>query len=170
MNFYFQDRVKRSLFHSGLSARCALSSIAVVALLLLSASVASALLSGDASLTYTSYDGSADDPSVPGHRNSMSSNSLVQNYSLLYSSNGPVYNSRVGRYDVALGYNWTALDTSFNSSTQSSADYNKNRGHLLYRGEIDLDPKEVPLRLNAYSRDITRNSITNTSGRGMENF
>lgn len=169
MKFYFEYRVKHSLFRHGLSIRCVLPFVAVLVLLLCSASVSSALVSGDASLSYTSYDGSADAPTGSG-RNSMSSHSLVQNYSLLYSSKGSIYNNRVGRYDVALGYNWTALDTTFNSSTQSSDDYNKTRGHLLYRGEINLDPKNIPFKLNAYSRDMTRNTITNTSGRGMENF
>jgi hypothetical protein len=137
---------------------------------LLVCSIADARLSGDASLTYSSYDGSADDQFVRNRRNSMSSTSLIQNYSLLYSSAGSVYNSRVGHYDVALGYNWTALDTSFKSSTQKDDDYNKTRGHLLYKGEINLDPKEVPFRLNAYSRDMTSNTITNTGGRQIQNF
>lgn len=133
-------------------------------MLLLFSSVASARLSGDASLTYIAYDGHADG-SI-----SMSSNSLVQNYSLLYSSNGPIYNSRVGRYDISLGYNWTALDTTFKSSTQPTENYNVTRGHLLYKGEINLDPKEVPFRLTAFSRDMSRNTITSTRGRGMQNF
>ncbi len=104
----------------------------------------------------------------------MSSSSLVQNYSLLYSSNGTIYNSRVGRYDVSLGYNWTALDTNFKSSTYSEKpfeeEFNKTRGHLLYSGEVNIDPKEVPFKLNAYSRDMTRNSITSSSGSGLQNF
>jgi hypothetical protein len=139
-------------------------------MLILMSSAADAGISGDASLTYTKYDGSANDSAVPGHRNSMSSSSFVQNYSLLYSTAGTIYNSRVGRYDVALGYNLTSIDTSFKSSTDKDEDFNKTRGHILYTGEISLDPKEVPFRLNAYSRDMTRNSIINSSGTGISNF
>lgn len=141
-----------------------LSAAAAAALILFCSSVAGASLSGDASLTYTAYDGHANGS------NSMSSRSLVQNYSLLYSSGGPVYNSRVGNYNVSLGYNWTALDTTLKSSTQPTENYNLSRGHILYKGEINLDPKEIPLRLNAYSRDMTSNSILNSNGIGRENF
>jgi len=100
----------------------------------------------------------------------MSSSSLVQNYSLLYSTNGTIYNSRVGRYDVSLGYNWTSLDTTFKSSTQPTENYSMDRGHILYKGEINIDPKEIPIKLNLYSRDMTSNSITTSTGRGYENF
>lgn len=124
---------------------------------------AAARLSGDASLTYTSYEGQSPSSHV-------SSNSLVQNYSLLYSSEGPLYNSRVGSYDVSLGYNWSALDTTFKSSGQPNDNYNQTRGHLMYNGEIKLDPKEVPFKLNAYSRDMTRNGFTQSSTSGFESF
>lgn len=103
-------------------------------------------------------------------RSRMSSSSLVQNYSVLYSSTGEIYNSRVGHYDVALGYNWTALDTTFKSSSQPDDDYNKTRGHLMFKGEVNIDPKEVPFRLNAYSRDMSNNTISMTNGNGMQNF
>jgi hypothetical protein len=128
---------------------------------------AEALLNGDASLTYSRYDGIGFDQTNPGQRATMTSRSLTQNYSLLYASNGPVYNSRVGSYNVALGYNWTALDTTFTATGEGSDNYSKTRGHLLYKGEITLDPKEVPFRLNAYSRDMTSNSITNSTGRSQ---
>lgn len=167
--FSFKDRVFISFILSRWSALRSLSmGVAMVASFLV-ASVADARLSGDASLTYSSYDGSA--RSVDGtSRNRMSSSSLVQNYSILYSSDGPIYNSRVGRYDISLGYNWSALDTTFKSSTQPNENYNETRGHLLYNGEINLDPKEVPFKLNAYSRDLTRNSFTSSSGQNSQNF
>ena len=141
-----------------------LSSALIFVLLLLCASAANARLSGDASLTYTSYDGRAN-----GSRR-MTSNSLVQNYSLMYSSAGTIYNSRVGRYDVSLGYNWTSIDTTFKSSTQPTENFSTDRGHILYKGEINLDPKEVPIKLNIYSRDMVRNTMTTSTGRGYENF
>lgn len=179
MNYSFHHRAINSKFVSGWGTHHALLAVAVLAMLLLSSSPVSATLTGDASLTYINYNGSADSKDVPGRRNSMSSNSLVQNYSLLYSSSGPIYNSRVGNYNVALGYNWSALDTSFKSSsfktttlgsTEFSENYNITRGHLMYKGEINLDPKEVPFKLNAYSRDMTRNTIVSSNGTGLQNL
>lgn len=133
-------------------------------------SAATAGISGDVSLEYNSYDGSANNPLVPGQRTSVSSSSLVQNYSLLYSDGGVIYNNRVGHYDVALGYNWTALDTSFRVSGMSDENYKLNRGHILYKGEVLIDPKEVPFKLNLYSRDMTRNSVSNSSGTHADRF
>lgn len=151
---------------SALFYRCLAFFSAVLLVVFLLSSDAVAKLSGDASLTYSLYDGSADVRRPDGSisRNSMSSNSFVQNYSLLYTSSGPVYNSRVGVYDVALGYNWTALDTTFRSSAQQSESYNETRGHLMYKGEVLIDPKEVPFRLNAFSRDMSRNSVSTSTG------
>lgn len=166
----FRYRVINSRFLSRFSACRALPFCVVLFAFFLFSSISDASLSGDASLTYTSYEGSA--RSADGNsRNRMSSSSLVQNYSLLYSSAGSIYNSRVGHYDVSLGYNWTALDTTFKSSTRSSNDnFNETRGHLLYNGEIILDPKEVPFKLNAYSRDMTRNTITDSTDRSLQSF
>jgi hypothetical protein len=141
--------------------------------------ISHARISGEVSLGYTSYEGSINDTVSSGHRNTMSSTSLVQNYSLLYSDKGLIYNSRVGRYELALGYNWTALDTTFRSSSnyvappkpnEFSENFNETRGHLLYNGEINIDPKEVPFKLNAYSHDMTRNTITSSNGTGQANF
>jgi hypothetical protein len=206
----FQNRVLRSFFFSVKNPFGLLILFSIVPSLLLYASIASAGLSGSASLNYTAYGGTAsaivpcgekvksaatglmvippddavctrnEDGSTSianGHeRNKMSSNSLVQNYSLLYASSGPLYNNRVGFYDVSLGYNWTAIDTTFKTSTPNrttvdeSANYNETRGHLLYRGEITLDPKEVPIRLNAYSRDMSYNTVNRSSGRLTSHF
>lgn len=178
MFFAFKRLVKLPDIHRVLNSLlfvfpAALVQLSLALLFLLSprfTAVAVAGLSGDFSLNYTSYEGSADDPLNRSQRKSMSSSSLSQNYSLLYSDNGVIYNNRVGRYDVALGYNWTALDTSFRASGQPDNNYKLNRGHILYKGEILLDPKEIPLRLNMYSRDMTRNSIVESTGAQIENF
>ena len=124
---------------------------------------AMARLTGDATLSYTSYDGRSS-------TNHVSSRSFTQNYSLLYSSSGPIYNSRVGYYDVALGYNWTALDSTVKSAGLPNDNYNETRGHLMYNGEIKLDPKEVPFKLTAYSRDMTRNSFTGSGSQYIDDF
>lgn len=164
MKLFILYRIARTRFRYLFSACGALAFGAASVASLVVVSVAGASLTGDASLTYSTYN------ERDKHSNHVSSSSLVQNYSLLYSSSGTLYNSRVGNYDVSLGYNWTALDTEFKSSGQPNESYNETRGHLLYNGEINLDPKEVPFRLHAYSRDMTRNSVTSTEGRYPQNM
>lgn len=112
-----------------------------------------ARVSAQASLNYTNYD------SKNNSGQHLSANSFTQDYSLLYQHAGSIYDSRIGKYDVSLGYNWTALDTSI-SSNQGSEDIKVNRGHILFNGDLLLDPKEIPFRLTAFSRDLTRNSLT----------
>ena len=164
MEFPLKHSAACSLFYFDCALLCLRSFAVAVVLSILFSSVASARLSGDASLTYNSYDGRTNGP------NRMSSSSLLQNYSLLYSKDGLLYNSRVGNYRVALGYNFTTLDTTFKSSTQPTENYNTSRGHILFKGEINLDPREMPLKFNAYSRDLTSNTVNNSSGSGSQNF
>ncbi len=127
-------------------------------------------MNGDASLSYSKYD-------ATNAQSSASSSSLIQKYSLMYTTNGVIYNSRIGSYNVSLGYSWSAFDTTFKSSTPSSLtknsptspdfeeSYNQNRGHFTYLGEIKIDPKEIPFRLNAYSRDLSGVVTTTSNGR-----
>lgn len=115
-------------------------------------SFADARVSGQASLNYTNYDSRNDSGAH------LSSHSFTQDYSLLYQHAGSIYDSRIGKYNVSLGYNWTALDTSIKSGS-SSESIQLNRGHILFGGELLLDPKEIPVTLTAYSRDLTKNSF-----------
>lgn len=132
-------------------------------LLCLCPALASARLSGEAALNYTSYSMS------DNFKNRLSSHSFTQDYSLLYSKSGAVYNSRLGRYSVALGYNWSMLNSD-TTANGVSADFNGNRGHFLYSGELLLDPKELPIRLTAYSRDLTRNSFSTANSAVANNI
>lgn len=113
----------------------------------------SARLTAEAELNYSSYSMSDD------NNNRLSEHSFTQNYSLLYSTNGSILNSRFGKYSLALGYNWSAVDAQ---ATANGVDYSSsvNRGHILFNGELLVDPKELPIRLTAYSRDLTRNSFS----------
>lgn len=120
-----------------------------------SCSPAFAALTGEAVLRYDNYD------SRDNSGKHLSGNSFTQDYSILYSHSANLYNSRIGKYNISLGYNWSALDTSINANGASES-VNSSRGHILYNGEIVLDPKEVPFSLHAYSRDSTRNTITTT--------
>ena len=122
----------------------------VVALLWPSSAVAR--LSAQAALNYTNYD---------VRNNSgrhLSAQSFTHDYSLLYEHAGNIYNSRIGKYNVSLGYNWSALDTSVKSD-KGTESLQTNRGHILFSGELLLDPKEIPFRLTAYSRDMTQNTL-----------
>lgn len=129
-------------------------------LLLLLAVSADASLTGDASLGYTNYD------VRDNSGRHISANSFQQSYSLLYDTRGNIYNSRIGKYQVALGYNWSGLDTSVKGSDSSGAarlqgteNFRYYKGHVLFSGEIELDPKEIPFKFTAYSRDLNRNNI-----------
>jgi hypothetical protein len=133
-------------------------------MLLLFAPSAMARLSGEASLDYTSYDWRA------SNSRNLSYNSLTQNYSLLYSTKGQLKNARIGAYDLSLGYNWTSLDTTVKSSTQSPENYKASRGHILFKGEVTIDPKEVPLKLNIYSRDMNRNVFSTSYARNTQGY
>lgn len=127
------------------------------ALLLLAAllwpSSAVARLSAQASLNYTNYD------VRNNYGRHLSAHSFTQDYSLLYEHAGNIYDARIGKYNVSLGYNWSALDTSIRSD-QGYENIQANRGHILFNGELLLDPKEIPFRFTAFSRDLTKNALT----------
>lgn len=116
---------------------------------------AGARLSGEAELGYTSYDAEVDGAKV------VDGSSFYQRYSLMYGTSGDFYRGRVGRYDLALGYEWGSFDTDVTyhgdiAGSQGDAGRSASAGHLLYRGEVLLDPQELPLKLRAYSYDLNR--------------
>ena len=132
--------------------------MAVWSCCLLSPHHAAARLSADASLQYTDFNSSNN----KGEK--ISGNSLTQHYSLLYSKSGPVMDKRLGSYSLAVGYEWAAFDTSVSSNILTSRESrHDSRGHLLYSGEIFVDPKEIPLTFSAYSRDNSRISFQKSS-------
>lgn len=137
-------------FHRGL-----LALVFLVAATAVAPSAARARISGEAELGYTRYEAEA------GRSKVAEGSSFYQRYSLLYSTGGEFYNGRIGHYDLALGYEWGSFDTKVkNSINPADANTNEDRsistGHLLYRGEVVLDPKELPLKLRAYSYDMSR--------------
>ena len=123
-------------------------------------SPARAQLSGEAELGYTRYDAE-----VNGAK-AVEGSSFHQRYSLLYQTSGDLYKGRVGNYDLALGYEWGSFDTRINSSLNVAAvrgdeSRSVSAGHLLYRGEVLIDPQELPLKLRAYSYDLSRMTFNN---------
>ncbi len=154
----------RSFLHIGLLALLLICAAA------LGAPSALAQISGEAELGYTRYDAE-----VNGEK-AVEGSSFYHRYSLMYQTAGELYRGRVGSYNLALGYEWGSFDTDvkFNGpQTGMLADDNRSvsAGHLLYRGEVFLDPKELPLKLRAYSYDLNRVNLyhdyTALSGRNI---
>lgn len=114
-----------------------------------------ARLNGEAELGYVKADATIGGAKV------LDASSFYQRYSLLYSTQGTLYQGRMGGYDVALGYEWGSFDTSIKNPSQPgnpvyNASPSMSQGHLLYRGELFLDPAELPLKFKAYSYDMSR--------------
>lgn len=85
----------------------------------------------------------------------LSAQSFAQRYSLLYTTAGKLVNGRLGSYDLALGYELNTFDTNI-SSDHGSDNPSQTRGHLNFKGDVTIDPKEVPFKLRLYSRDMSR--------------
>ena len=124
-------------------------------------------LLGEAELGYINFE--SRDPS-----RSYSAHSLTQHYSVLYDTKGKLSGGRLGAYDVTLGYEWLTFGSATRSNEatgQNSETFHESRGHLNYRGELTINPKEIPFKLNLYSRDLSRGnfsaSIADTASSGL---
>jgi hypothetical protein len=119
-------------------------------------SPAHARLTGEVELGYIKYDSEVNGLNVND------AHSFQQRYSLLYSDSRALAGGRIGGYSVALGYEWGSFDTKMKTPLlQDDISLSENRGHVLYEGEILIDPKELPLRFTAYSRDMNRLQFVN---------
>lgn len=152
------------MFNKGLDGICQRLTLWLVLMLLwqLNPPAAEAALVGEAELGYASYE--AD---VNGAK-SIDASSFRQRYSLLYYTDGMLADGRLGSYKVSLGYEWLSFDTKLKMATNSGpADFGSSAssGHLLYRGEVKLDPQRFPVKVRLYSFDMkqaTFLSDTNT--------
>ncbi|WP_305044174.1 hypothetical protein [Geoalkalibacter sp.] len=80
---------------------------------------------------------------------------FAQQYSLLYKKKGDFARGRAGNYNLALGYEWTALDGDINGeSTDVTLD------KILYQGDVVFAPGGLPLRLHLYSHDLNRSTFS----------
>lgn len=87
---------------------------------------------------------------------------FVQQYSLLWENKGKLNKGRLGSYDVALGYEWSHVDSEVNGQ-QIQIDNPLDK--ILYRGEIRIEPGGLPFNLRAYSHDMHRtNFVSNDLG------
>ncbi|AJE04203.1 hypothetical protein [Geobacter pickeringii] len=123
---------------------------------------AAARVTADAELGYVGYEAEANGKKV------VSAHSFQQRYSLIYQNSGLFYDGRIGSYDVNLGYEWGSFNTKIKNPSDptdsgSNANPSISAGHLLYRGEVVLDPLELPLKIKAYSYDMNRLAFTKDS-------
>lgn len=112
------------------------------------ASAAEARVSGDVELRYVDFTSEVNGAKLDAH-------TFEQRYSLLYDNAGKLANGRLGRYAYALGYEWGSFDTKVKSPTDNQ-NLSISSGHILYEGEIRIQPQKVPLSFIAYSRDLNR--------------
>lgn len=87
---------------------------------------------------------------------------FYQNYTLFYRDRRLIQGGRAGRWNLGLGYEWTALDTSFNDG-----DVSIDTGKILYEGDFSFTPAGLPFSINVFSRDLSRanpTSLTTTPG------
>ncbi len=121
-------------------------------------SAAEAALSGEAALGYVKYEVDTNGAKA------IDASTFKQRYSLIYSTKGNLANGRLGVYRLSLGYEWAAFDSKISNYSDSLATQNNpsiQSGHILYRGDISLDPAQLPLHIRLYSRDLNRTSFVN---------
>ena len=124
---------------------------------------ASCRLAAEAELSYVNYDARDNIQRVSEH-------SLTQRYSVIYDKSGKFVDGRLGRYDVALGYEWLTFDTDIKSSAAPSENFSETKGKLYYKGEVLIDPKEIPFRLSLYSRDMSRSTFNTSESNNSQIF
>jgi hypothetical protein len=124
---------------------------------LIAAKEASAGINAEAELGYVDYQ------SRQSASSRQSGSAFTQRYSLLYTTMGPLSAGKAGYYNVSLGYEWAAINSSVHLADASAdTSTSRNVGHILYSGELLYDPRELPIRLKAYSRDLNRPGFIKT--------
>lgn len=84
---------------------------------------------------------------------------FTQQYSLFYEKEGLFGGGRGGSYTLGLGAEWTDVDATINEE-----DFDFDTFKILYRGEVLLSPGGLPIRMHAYSRDMTRTYLLPSGG------
>jgi hypothetical protein len=124
---------------------------------MMTATVAFAGLSAEAELGYADYESRQ----TAGKR---SASSFVQRYTLLYATGARLGGGQTGYYLLSGGYEWASIDTSLHfGDANRDQSLSSNAGHILYSGELLYDPRELPIRIKAFSRDTSRTQFAKTA-------
>lgn len=85
---------------------------------------------------------------------------FIQQYSLLWAKEGQFARGRLGKYDLALGYEWSWVDSEINDQ---QVEIDNPLDKVLYRGDVTLAPGGLPFRMHAFSYDMHKTSFKSTN-------
>lgn len=120
---------------------------------LLTAAPAAAEVAGLAEWRYGEFRGRQDGAGLK------EASHFTQRYSLMYHKGGQLAGGRGGRYNIDLGYMWTAVDSETDGES-----FDIGTGKVLFRGEMQLAPGGLPFRLRLYSQDLSETTLTEDNG------
>ena len=78
---------------------------------------------------------------------------FTQKYSILVEKSGLFSKGKLGTYDLALGYEWNAIDATRDNDVSVSVSNPLDK--ILYKGEVLIAPGGLPFRMHAFSYDLT---------------
>lgn len=103
-------------------------------------------LYGSGELAYTKYDASE------RGRDVFNGSSLVQKYSLTYTTTNLHYRNQPRYYNLMVGYDLVDFNTKITEPTQQTS-IKQGFGKLKYSGEVGYNASELPVRFKAYIND-----------------
>jgi len=103
-------------------------------------------LNGDAQLLYTKYDASLDGKDV------FNGSSLVQKYSLAYTTSNLTSRNQPNYYRLMAGYELFDFKTKVIEPTQETT-IKQDFGRVKYSGEVAYNESALPIRFRAYIND-----------------
>lgn len=77
---------------------------------------------------------------------------FAQKYSLIAEKKGSLQRGRLGKYDLALGYEWSSVDAY--KGDRVKVDIDNPLDKILYRGDVTIAPGGLPFNLHLYSYDM----------------
>ncbi len=97
---------------------------------------------------------------------------FVQRYSFLARKSDTIADGRLGEYRLALGYEWSWIDSRQGDGTKIIIDNPLDK--ILYRGEVKIEPGGLPFKFHAFSYDMGDTSFASNDfgelfgGRGYD--
>lgn len=112
-------------------------------------------LSGSAGLRYAQHIAEENGNQV------LDASHFVQQYSILWSTQGKIKKGRVGEYNFSLGYEWSSVDLDIDGE-----DIDGSKGvidnpfdKVLFRGDLLLAPGGLPFQMHLFSYDMEHSSL-----------